>query len=1643
MSEQADGSIRIETTLDTSGFLKGKREVESSAKEMGQNVEAVGASAEKTAEKIAQTFSGSGQQIDQQTEKVENLNSALDKLGSDKHEIPITRWNDASKVSDYGGPLRVDDGKNEKYMPLHPADPSLTIKTDPLKDAEKTVNELRQGIENLKAEMKSMEKSGKWWGDADYDKAAVKLEQMQQAAKDYKAQLYSPTPDANPFGLNTLDGKVREAELALNRLSQAGKGLGDADYDKAYQNLAKLNAEAREYKKELVSPVSNPFDLDTLAGRVREAEIELQKCTQVGKGLGDADYDRAYQNLAKLNAEAREYKKTLVSSNENPNPFGLDTLAGRVKAAEIELQKCVDAGKGLGDADYDKAYQNLAKLNAEAKTYRKSLTAPNPNPFGLDTLPGKIREAELDLDRLTKAGKGLGDADYDRAYQKLARLTAEAREYKKALTDGTINKSSLSGSIEKVTSLGSRLQKSTKTLASSVTQAFKKIKTQAASAAKSVKNLGSAILKMAGFGGKMDKASNSMAKALKMLMRYGLGVRSTYVLINKFRSAIVAGFSNLAQYSESTNASISSMMSSLTRLKNALATAFAPILTVVSPILTQFIDMCSNAATQVGMFFAALAGQTSFTKAKAVQQDYAESLNKTSSSTNSAAKAAEKQAKALKKAQKAAQGSIASFDELNVIQHDTADTTDSTGDTAAKGLTPKDMFEEVPIKSKIKSFADRIKNLIKKQDWKGIGKLLGSEMNRGMKKVYDAINWKNIGPKIQKTCNAFTEAFNSLVDSLNWNLLGQTVGAGINTLVRTFNLLVGPGGIDFENLGKKISTGLRGMLDEVSWEEFGNAIGNKIMMLWNTLKGFMDDMTAKNSAGLTGWQQFGDAIANTFNGIFDRVSFKDLAHTAATGINGIFSALKEAVDKFNWEDFTNNLKSGISTFLSETSWKENGKALADFITHLCDAISAVATKENFKQLGEKIGEFLSELPWKTMLVTAGEAIMNGLTGIMEGLSETTAGSVAAAIGAALIGTRVVSAVTGAFKTLFGTAIVGGLNAALVSIPLSAFAGFKLGEFLSTNFLDGDKISAKDFVDKYIMGYEKGDLSGAVNEWFKDVLGNTKLDPNDLAVYQQWENAIMNMIKTAQISGEQGYQLLTYLDSLQSDSTGVSTALLAMQNKMDDLGVSTKDFSQAVKDVDLDSIIQKTGDFSNAIGEVETDPLIDKLESLRGTISKVEFADMVVKSANAIDEMGGIWENGKQILGEKALAIYAEICDGLEPDENGFYTLASGQMVQYGQAIEDSTGTLKEKTKATLDEGLKAGINECLPEQNQIGGEMGNYFVEGYTSALIGNRQLKSAYEEALKGVDTTVAQEQAKTTGEELGKNTGAGFQKGIDEVSDSVSDSVTGMMEKSVKEPAQKAVDSHSPSRWFAQLAIYCGQGFSNNLNNAFASTFSWFGNFRARIVNSIGSLYTVGYNFLIGMNNGIVAGAQVMYNNAKIIANNLSNMFRSAWKIHSPSQVAGEIGGYYMAGMFNEMQAGADKILSMFNNFASRIGSTKFDVPKLDIPVSYSPVTSAAYLNQAPLMAQGKAIPTGAVRGYSADKNSRAADIENAVERVMMRVMQGNNDNSGYLAQSFKEAMSGMAVVADGHIIGYLQQENQRSLDRGSGGLFPSSSW
>lgn len=150
----------------------------------------------------------------------------------------------------------------------------------------------------------------------------------------------------------------------------------------------------------------------------------------------------------------------------------------------------------------------------------------------------------------------------------------------------------------------------------------------------------------------VSEMTKGFQSGLKSMMRYGLGIRSLYALFRLLRSALVEGFQNLAQYDAQTNASISSVVSALATLKNALATAFAPIVNVVAPILSSFINMLATAANYVAMFFAALGGKGTYTRAIGVQKDYAASLGGTAAAAGAAGDAVSGAGEAAKEASK-------------------------------------------------------------------------------------------------------------------------------------------------------------------------------------------------------------------------------------------------------------------------------------------------------------------------------------------------------------------------------------------------------------------------------------------------------------------------------------------------------------------------------------------------------------------------------------------------------------------------------------------------------------------------------------------------------------------------------------------------------------------------------------------------------------------------------------------------------------------------------------------------------------------------------------------------------------------------------------------------------------------------------
>lgn len=428
-------------------------------------------------------------------------------------------------------------------------------------------------------------------------------------------------------------------------------------------------------------------------------------------------------------------------------------------------------------------------------------------------------------------------------------------------------------------------------------------------------------------------------------------------------------------------------------------------------------------------------------------------------------------AKKLKKAL-----SVLPFDQLNQL----ADNSDNSG-TASKSLGSglgdladsfagiQDSLDEVLTvdETPINKWAAKIRKAFINKDWQGLGFTIADMINVGMEKIYEVINWNNVGPKITEFVNAFTTAFNSMVSGIDFDLMGRLLGTGINTAVNTLNLLLGEGGIDFSGIGAKLSQLLKGAINEIDWTGLGNLIGNSFMASWKMLSGFVKDMSKKDGAGITGWSKLGTALGNALNGAIKKIDMNTIADALSGLLNGAFESLKSFTETFNWDDLATKIRDGIAKFIKDTNWKENGQALGDFISHLCTALKDSLTKDTFYEFGQGVGTFLGELPWGEILGTAAELLLTGLTstlnGLFDGLEEKhpIAGHIAEWLTKAFIAVKIAN-ITG-ISTLVGS-LVGHIASKIAEKKNAEMIAEKLADVLGDG-TSGAKEAIKDLGDE--------------------------------------------------------------------------------------------------------------------------------------------------------------------------------------------------------------------------------------------------------------------------------------------------------------------------------------------------------------------------------------------------------------------------------------------------------------------------------------------------------------------------------------------------------------------------------------------------
>ncbi len=756
---------------------------------------------------------------------------------------------------------------------------------------------------------------------------------------------------------NQVEADITKVENKLKRLELEEKALRELGADQGM---------SEKYRKVKVSADEAQIALDKLLKKKEELEAsgDAFEFTPKYQGLYDS-YNEEKAKLSEMKSERGNRKSNGMGQWSITENGKLVNLEKEIAKTEAHLQK-------LG-AEME-AMENKDKMLQPTETMQKL-------GENIDSTRDKLGKYKTEMTSLTASGLADGTEEWIKNQQAIAGCSREMKKYnalkkelEKTKTDVTkpvsfggqaINFGKSVASFTKGAALKgwggiTKIFGGMKSVLSGVTSTIKK--TSGVFGAL-IQKFVSGIPLLGRFNSGLKQTGGGMGSSLKNVLKYTLGIRSLFALVNRLRSAAVEGFKNLAQYSDSTNGSISLLMSSLTQLKNAFAAAFAPILNVVAPILNSFIQKIISVVNAFGQLTSALTGGNTYIRAKKLNQNYAASLNQNAASAKNA-----------KKANEDLKRTILGFDQINKMDdNDNSDTGSDAGSDMGGGISPGDMFETVQIENKFKDLAKKLKDAWKNADFTEIGAMVGRKLNSAL----ESIPWD----KIQSTCNRIAKSvatfLNGFIETTNWGLVGSTISRGINTAFEMANTFAT--NFHWDSLGLALGNGLNGALGMLDWELIQETIHNVVSGIISSINNFIH--TADwNLVGSTigeywnskleifrtavtefDWPGAGTAFADAVNGIINTVDFTGIGETFSTGLKGLLDFGITALQGIEWRQLGEKVWEGLKAIdwngIADKTFELLGSAFGGLAAFLGGLISEKVqeAKDYFQQKIEECG----------------------------------------------------------------------------------------------------------------------------------------------------------------------------------------------------------------------------------------------------------------------------------------------------------------------------------------------------------------------------------------------------------------------------------------------------------------------------------------------------------------------------------------------------------------------------------------------------------------------------------------------------------------------------------------------------------------
>lgn len=1291
MAENYDGDIKLGVSLSP-------KDVKKSAKELGDSIEKIVSSAAKSGDskvnKLAKDMAKTASASDAALRKMREMEQTkVSKEFTDTANQVSKLEENLEKALEKAGRLRLrmDMSKQGKSI-----NEQIAAVTGPQKD--------RESLSDMKRDLELQKKLRQKYSDEILQiekEREDKLADIEAKRAELKARNAAPVEyqGVGKAAIEAINQQYDEmAEKANNAFNKAGEKI-----EKYTEKIADVNKQVRELQDEqdklaqAMGVTGAEVEVAMLEEKLNEANDKLKEMEANGTKFSNSIDTGAYENL-----------KNQVNDLNNTQRIQIAQYNQLVEAEEEKIRQSHEEADAMAEQ-----VASMLRLRLNAEVADESIVQ-----LGQD-----IREMNKELEQLQQeqaqmeqAGMGLGYQQYDDNIIKIAELKDNIKdaqgamdEYGNELTEVT------SGS--KLAALASMGKTIGVTIANGAMKAAKHIASMAkslikATAAKIKSGFKTLASHIRGLASASKQSEFNFRKLGRTILTYGLGMRSIITLVNKLRSAIKEGVSNLAQWRDGandTNKALSAMMSSLTYLRNAWGAAFAPIANVILPWLSKLIDMLASAANAIGAFMAKLTGKSTFIKAKKVQQDYAKSLSGTASAANEAKEA------------------LASFDKLEVIQQDK----DKGGSGGAGDLN--DMFEEVNVDDtlpkRVRDWIDQLKEAWNEGNFFGVGRTIAEGLNEGMQYVDDWFN-NVLRPKGVEWAQNFANIFNGIILNLDWTLLGKTVADGLNAIADIINTFLT--GVDWLDLGHGIGEAIRSWFENIEWDLIGQTFANKWNVLIDTIYGIV------TTPGL--FEEIGHSIAEFITNWFGTIHWEMLAGIVSNGINGILNTIETVIDEVPWNKYVRRLFNAINQMIKDIDWVHLGEVFGElFNTAIGMLLTAIRTfdwigtgksisasliamvnKIEWSDVGKTISEFFSgaldmllEIDWFTLGTDLGNGIGEMLTNIDWGeLILKLAG---------LIGEMLLGAGAFAFS------LVGTVGSELLELAGDFFES--IGMDGVAGFFRGYK-DAWDEAIELIVGFI-GDLVEKIKDFlgihspstvFRDEIGKPLVQGLLSGIKETWDKItdfFGEKLKRIKETFSNGWENIK-----QTASTKWETIKSTVGSKVESMKSTISSKFSMIKSTIGNKWEEIKSSTSNKLGELKS-KVNEKMENIKTMLGNIDWSNIGGSLVNGLKR--GIedkWEGLKTKVGNLA--------DGLTSKLNNVFGINSPSKVwaQVG-------GYLDEGLWQGLDEGEAALIKKVQSLADIMNDSMDLQIPDVARGSVL---PMTQSFDEAINGAQESAQQ---------------------------------------------------------------------------------------------------------------------------------------------------------------------------------------------------------------------------------------------------------------------------------------------------------------